>query len=70
MDFSLIPAWLKALFAAAVSGFAGAALDVLTASIANGVPDYKAALHAGIAAAIVGVLAYLKASPISSIPKV
>jgi len=63
-----MPTWLKALFAAALSGFAGAALDALTKSIAGGAPDYKGALHAGIAAAVVGVLAYLKASPLNPPP--
>jgi len=70
MDFASIPTWVKALFAAGLSGFAGAALDALTKSIAGGTPDYKAAFYAGIAAAVVGVLAYLKASPVSSLPEV
>ena len=59
-----VPVWIKALTAAAITGFSGAALDALTAMVASGAVDYKAATHAGIAAAIIGVLAYLKASPI------
>jgi len=60
-----MPTWTKALFAAALSGFAGAALDALTKSVAGGTPDYRGAVHAGIAAAVIGMLAYLKASPLT-----
>jgi hypothetical protein len=63
-----ISVWIKALTAAAVTGFSGAALDALTTMVASGSVDYKAAVHAGIASAIIGVLAYLKASPIPAQP--
>ena len=63
-----IPVWLKALFTAALTGFSGAALDVLTTTVQASAADYKAAVRAGIAAAIIGVLAYLKASPIPATP--
>lgn len=63
-----VPVWVKSLFTAAVTGFSGAALDVLTTTVQTGAADYKAAVHAGIAAAIIGVLAYLKASPLPAKP--
>jgi len=63
-----ISLWIKALFAAAVTGFSGAALDALTTMVASGSVDYKAAVRAGIASAIIGVLAYLKSSPVPSEP--
>ena len=63
-----IPIWVKSLVAAAITGFSGAALDALTTMVQNGAVDYKAAARAGIAAAIIGVLAYLKASPVPPAP--
>lgn len=63
-----VSVWIKALFAAAVTGFSGAALDALTTMVANGMVDYKAAVRAGIASAIIGVLAYLKTAPVPPVP--
>lgn len=63
-------AWAKALFAAGVTGFSGAALDALTTMVSAGAVDYKAATRAGIAAAVIGVLAYLKSSPLPAKPSI
>jgi hypothetical protein len=70
MDTTKVPVVLKAILAAFITGFSGAAFSLLSQAIAAGGVgklDYLQAFHGGIAAGLVGVLAYLKASP-SQIP--
>lgn len=64
MDFTNIPVWVKSIVAAFITGAAGAALSILEASISSGVADYHTAWKAGLASGLVGVLAYLKQSPL------
>lgn len=69
MNFTSIPVWLKAMAAAALGGFATAAYAAAAAGL-NTSDDYRKLIHVGIAGAVVALLGYLKASPVSSLPEV
>lgn len=58
-----VPTWAKAIFAAFIGGFAGAALKVLETVADGAAVNYKAAFSAGLAGGLIAVLAYLKPSP-------